>query len=71
MLGMTVNEDIDGWVVIGAEPGQRQLAFCARVYAFAARMQGQPNGTCLTGPDMRSRRWQMVSCPGRSADPAS
>jgi hypothetical protein len=24
---MTVNEDIDGWIVIGAEPGQRQLAF--------------------------------------------
>jgi len=27
MLGMKVNEDIDGWVVIGAEPGLRQLAF--------------------------------------------
>ena len=27
VLGMRVNEDIDGWVVIGSEPGQRQLAF--------------------------------------------
>jgi Glyoxalase-like domain len=27
MPGMTVNEDIDGWVVIGAEPGLRQLTF--------------------------------------------
>jgi catechol 2,3-dioxygenase-like lactoylglutathione lyase family enzyme len=27
VLGMAVNEDIDGWVVIGAEPGLRQLAF--------------------------------------------
>ena len=24
---MRVNEDIDGWVVIGLEPGLRQLAF--------------------------------------------
>jgi catechol 2,3-dioxygenase-like lactoylglutathione lyase family enzyme len=27
VLGMRVNEDIDGWVVIGAAAGQRQLAF--------------------------------------------
>lgn len=27
VLGMRINEDIDGWVVIGSEPGQRQLAF--------------------------------------------
>ena len=27
VLGMKVNEDIDGWVVIGAEPGLRRLAF--------------------------------------------
>jgi catechol 2,3-dioxygenase-like lactoylglutathione lyase family enzyme len=27
VLGMKVNEDIDGSVVIGAEPGPRQLAF--------------------------------------------
>jgi catechol 2,3-dioxygenase-like lactoylglutathione lyase family enzyme len=27
VLGMQVNEDIDGWVVIGVEPGRRQLAF--------------------------------------------
>jgi hypothetical protein len=27
VLGMTVNEDIHGWVVIGSEPGLRQLAF--------------------------------------------
>jgi catechol 2,3-dioxygenase-like lactoylglutathione lyase family enzyme len=27
VLGMRVNEDIDDWVVIGAEPGHRQLAF--------------------------------------------
>ena len=27
VLGMKVNEDIDGWVVIGLEPGLRQLAF--------------------------------------------
>jgi catechol 2,3-dioxygenase-like lactoylglutathione lyase family enzyme len=27
VLGMRVNEDIDGWVVIGLEPGLRQLAF--------------------------------------------
>jgi len=27
VLGMRVNEDIDGWVVIGAGPGLRQLAF--------------------------------------------
>src|SRR6476620_8408160 len=26
-LGMRVNEDIDGWVVIGSGPGLRQLAF--------------------------------------------
>ena len=25
--GTRVNEDIDGWVVIGSEPGLRQLAF--------------------------------------------
>jgi Glyoxalase-like domain len=24
---MRINEDIDGWVVIGSEPGLRQLAF--------------------------------------------
>jgi hypothetical protein len=27
VLGMRVNEDIDGWLVIGSEPGPRQLAF--------------------------------------------
>jgi catechol 2,3-dioxygenase-like lactoylglutathione lyase family enzyme len=27
VLGMQVNEDIDGWVVIGSGPGLRQLAF--------------------------------------------
>jgi catechol 2,3-dioxygenase-like lactoylglutathione lyase family enzyme len=27
VLGMRVNEDLDGWVVIGPEPGLRQLAF--------------------------------------------
>jgi catechol 2,3-dioxygenase-like lactoylglutathione lyase family enzyme len=27
VLGMKINEDIDGWVVIGLEPGLRQLAF--------------------------------------------
>src|ERR1700691_3926993 len=27
VLGMRVNEDIDGWVVIGSAPGLRQLAF--------------------------------------------
>ena len=27
VLGMRVNEDIDGWVVIGSEPGLRELAF--------------------------------------------
>jgi catechol 2,3-dioxygenase-like lactoylglutathione lyase family enzyme len=27
VLGMKVNEDIDGWVVIGTEPDLRQLAF--------------------------------------------
>jgi catechol 2,3-dioxygenase-like lactoylglutathione lyase family enzyme len=27
ILGMRVNEDSDDWVVIGAEPGARQLAF--------------------------------------------
>lgn len=27
VLGMRVNEDADDWVVIGVEPGQRQLAF--------------------------------------------
>ena len=24
---MRINEDMDGWVVIGSEPGLRQLAF--------------------------------------------
>ncbi len=27
VLGMRVNEDTGGWVVIGSEPGLRQLAF--------------------------------------------
>jgi catechol 2,3-dioxygenase-like lactoylglutathione lyase family enzyme len=27
VLGMSVSEDFDGWVVIGSEPGLRQLAF--------------------------------------------
>jgi catechol 2,3-dioxygenase-like lactoylglutathione lyase family enzyme len=27
VLGMRINEDIDGWVVIGLQPGLRQLAF--------------------------------------------
>lgn len=27
VLGMRINEDIDGWVVIGSGPGLRQLAF--------------------------------------------
>lgn len=27
VLGMRINEDIGGWVVIGVEPGLRQLAF--------------------------------------------
>ena len=27
MLGMRVNEDSEDWVVIGSEPGARQLAF--------------------------------------------
>ncbi len=27
VLGMRINEDGDGWVVIGSEPGLRQLAF--------------------------------------------
>jgi catechol 2,3-dioxygenase-like lactoylglutathione lyase family enzyme len=29
VLGVRVNEDIDGWVVIGLEPGLRQLALPA------------------------------------------
>jgi catechol 2,3-dioxygenase-like lactoylglutathione lyase family enzyme len=27
VLGMRINEDIDGWVVIGSAPGSRELAF--------------------------------------------
>jgi catechol 2,3-dioxygenase-like lactoylglutathione lyase family enzyme len=27
VLGMSINEDTDGWVVIGSEPGLRQVAF--------------------------------------------
>ncbi len=27
VLGMRINEDIDGWIVIGLGPGLRQLAF--------------------------------------------
>jgi catechol 2,3-dioxygenase-like lactoylglutathione lyase family enzyme len=27
VLGMRINEDIDGWVVIGTQPGLRELAF--------------------------------------------
>ena len=27
VLGMRINEDMDGWVVIGSGPGLRQLAF--------------------------------------------
>lgn len=27
VLGMRINEDMDGWVVIGSRPGLRQLAF--------------------------------------------
>ena len=27
VLGMRINEDDGGWVVIGDEPGQRQVAF--------------------------------------------
>jgi len=35
VLGMRVNEDSDDWVVIGSEPGARQLAF-QRVPEWAA-----------------------------------
>lgn len=27
ILGMRINEDTEDWVVIGSEPGKRQLAF--------------------------------------------
>jgi hypothetical protein len=27
VLGMRINEDIDGWMIIGAKPGLWQLAF--------------------------------------------
>jgi catechol 2,3-dioxygenase-like lactoylglutathione lyase family enzyme len=35
MLGMRINEDSENWVVIGSEPGARQLAF-QRVTPFTA-----------------------------------
>lgn len=40
VLGMRVNEDIDGWVVIGSEPGLRQLAFQRAAGWIAPRWPG-------------------------------
>lgn len=41
VLGMRVNEDSDDWVVIGSEPGARQLAF-QRVPHWTAPAWGDP-----------------------------
>ncbi|MDQ7909468.1 VOC family protein [Phytohabitans sp. ZYX-F-186] len=41
VLGMRVNEESDDWVVIGAEPGARQLAF-QRVPHWTAPVWGDP-----------------------------
>jgi catechol 2,3-dioxygenase-like lactoylglutathione lyase family enzyme len=41
VLGMRVNEDSADWVVIGAEPGARQLAF-QRVAGWRAPEWGDP-----------------------------
>ncbi len=43
VLGMRVNEDIDGWVVIGSAPGLRELAF-QRVTEWVA--PGWPDPAC-------------------------
>jgi catechol 2,3-dioxygenase-like lactoylglutathione lyase family enzyme len=41
VLGMRINEDSPDWVVIGTEPGQRQLAF-QRVADWAPPVWGDP-----------------------------
>jgi catechol 2,3-dioxygenase-like lactoylglutathione lyase family enzyme len=42
VLGMRINEDNDDWVVIGTEPGARQLAF-QRVENWTAPAWGDPH----------------------------
>ncbi len=42
VLGMRINEDSDDWVVIGTEPGARQLAF-QRVEHWTAPIRGDPH----------------------------
>ncbi|WP_084966000.1 VOC family protein [Thermoactinospora rubra] len=41
ILGMRINEDGDDWVVIGSEPGARQLAF-QRVAHWTPPVWGDP-----------------------------
>src|SRR3954462_11815538 len=41
ILGMRINEDSDDWVVIGSEPGRRQLAFQRVAHYRAPDWPGQ------------------------------
>lgn len=47
ILGMRINEDTEDWVVIGSEPGARQLAF-QRVENWSPPVWGDPHRRCLS-----------------------
>jgi catechol 2,3-dioxygenase-like lactoylglutathione lyase family enzyme len=52
ILGMRVTEDSDDWVVIGAEPGARQLAF-QRTTQWIAPRWPDPHGSQQLHVDIR------------------
>jgi catechol 2,3-dioxygenase-like lactoylglutathione lyase family enzyme len=52
VLGMRVNEDSEDWVVIGAEPGARQLAF-QRTTRWIAPSWPDPHGSQQLHLDIR------------------
>jgi catechol 2,3-dioxygenase-like lactoylglutathione lyase family enzyme len=60
VLGMRVNEDIGDWVVIGLQPGLRQLAFqrAAEWHPFCIVFgrHDTGDGTCRTAGAARSNR---------------
>ena len=60
---MRVNEDIDGWVVIGSEPGLRELAFqLVTEWSRRAGLIRRITSNCIS-----TSAWMTRIKPGRSS----
>ncbi len=57
ILGMRINEDSDDWVVIGLEPGARQLAFQRATTWIPPRWPDPEHPQQLSTIGRPTRRW--------------